>query len=526
MPTKRHYKRHKKKHHTRKKKHCPRYATLPTATVYGKNKEYLFKKVISDIKSKSFPKKGHSGKKAFQMVRKYLYGDKEPDRNFITFVNTTADPYQNKVHSDTKNINFIDIQPYYKVKEMEQQMVHMMADLFKDKNYKAANGASTIGSSEAIYVSVVLHKFKWEERHKKSAGNRCNMIWSFNTHINWDKAARWNDIKEQKIPAKHLDYTFGAEGVKKRINKETIAVICTVSSTRSATNDKVEEINNFLKEYHKRTGIFVPIHIDAAIGGFLTPFVKPNLKWSFELEHVKSINVSFHKYGGTYAGMGMLVVKSDYSLPEKMRFYFDAEHMALKDTKTKQERLRLKAQSKGGTYPPDPHAEFPYPDPIYQTGGGKPLQISKGDPRGTLDLQLNFTKSSSQIAEAFYIFMKLGREGYKKRIAECMKKAKVLDNYLNSLRSKSGKKVLIKVSEPYYPVIAYCLNDHTFPLKEVLQHLERVQGYSVAAYKMGNTDDIVFRLVFKHNVSMTEAKRFRDAWSATINKIYFNSDKY
>ena len=131
------------------------------------------------------------------------------------------------------------------------------------------------------------------------------------------------------------------------------------------------------------------------------------------------------------------------------------------------------------------------------------------DPEGELDLQINFTKSSSQVVEAFYIFMKLGMEGYKKRIAYCMKMSKILSKYINSIKSKSGKKVFIQVNEPYYPVIAFCLDDTTFPLKEVLSHLAEENGYSVAAYKMGNTDDIVFRLVFKHNVSKSEAIRFR-----------------
>ena len=40
-----------------------------------------------------------------------------------------------------------------------------------------------------------------------------------------------------------------------------------------------------------------PIHVDAASGGFVAPFVKPDLEWDFRLEKVVSINVSGHKYG-------------------------------------------------------------------------------------------------------------------------------------------------------------------------------------------------------------------------------------
>jgi Pyridoxal-dependent decarboxylase conserved domain len=41
----------------------------------------------------------------------------------------------------------------------------------------------------------------------------------------------------------------------------------------------------------------VPIHVDAASGGFVAPFVVPELVWDFRLEMVVSINVSGHKYG-------------------------------------------------------------------------------------------------------------------------------------------------------------------------------------------------------------------------------------
>ncbi len=469
---------------------CTKHTKLPHATIYGKNKAHLEK--ITEITKKTFPKEGHGAKEAFDIVRKRLFGDKEPNRNFITFVNTAADMYQNQIHSDTKNINFIDTHPYVKVKEIEQQMVHMMGNLYKDENYSKCNGISTVGSSEAIYISVLLHKFKWEERYDKNALSKTNMIWSFNTHINWDKAARWNYIREKKIPAQHLNYDFGANEIKKLVNKNTIAVICTLGTTRSCTNDNIEEINDFLREYHKKTAHFIPIHVDAAIGGFVAPFLKPDLKWSFELEYVKSINVSFHKYGGTYAGMGMLLVKSDYPLPKKFKFRFNAEHMSLEDPPN---------------CPPCPHNMY------------NNFKIKQKNIQGHFDdWQINFSKPASPIAEAFYLFMKLGKEGYEKRLRKCLNTSMIIDKYLSSAKNNEGKKIFLKVSEPYYPVLAYYLNDSSFPLKKVLEKLERENGYCIPAYKMGNTDDIIFRLVFKPNVTHAEARKLRKAFKEVIDK--------
>ena len=46
-----------------------------------------------------------------------------------------------------------------------------------------------------------------------------------------------------------------------------------------------------------KSDLDVPIHVDAASGGFVAPFVVPELEWDFRLERVASINVSGHKYG-------------------------------------------------------------------------------------------------------------------------------------------------------------------------------------------------------------------------------------
>ena len=48
-------------------------------------------------------------------------------------------------------------------------------------------------------------------------------------------------------------------------------------------------------EIHERTGWDVPIHVDAAAGGFVAPFIHQDLEWDFRLPRVISINASGHK---------------------------------------------------------------------------------------------------------------------------------------------------------------------------------------------------------------------------------------
>ena len=46
----------------------------------------------------------------------------------------------------------------------------------------------------------------------------------------------------------------------------------------------------------------VPIHVDGASGGFVAPFLQPDLEWDFRVPRVASINTSGHKYGLVYPG--------------------------------------------------------------------------------------------------------------------------------------------------------------------------------------------------------------------------------
>jgi len=498
---------------------CPAYSRLPDTTLYLRRGERLLRKRRYKQKktaSLKFPMKESGGNETFQDVRERLVGDNAPLRNMITFVTVQGlDKYQDKIMFDLRNVNFIDTEVYPKVKRMEQELVRMMGDLFNDEDHMNCRGISTIGSSEAIYVGTLLHKFKWEERNRKQATHKLNAIYSFNTHVNWDKATRWNYIEQRKvlpIANRPDSYVFGAKEVGERINASTICVACTLATTRTGQNDKIREINDFLVKYHKKTGIFVPIHVDAAIGGFITPFVQPNLLWDFRLPHVKSINVSFHKYGGVYAGMGMCVVKSDYSLPDKFRFSFNVEKTASSLSKS----LTVKSTN----FAADPHAAAPTANANDRRLVAETKRKSNvarregigGEFSGALDdWYVNFTKPSSQIVTAYYLVKRLGYIGYKKRMENTLELSGFVSKYINGIRSYDDDKRLVfkQINEPYYPEIAFKLEDYKFPLRDVLSRLERKNGYSVAAYKMDpSTPDIVFRLVIKPNFTMAEAKTF------------------
>ena len=65
-------------------------------------------------------------------------------------------------------------------------------------------------------------------------------------------------------------------------------------------------------------GLNVPIHVDAASGGFVAPFLQPDLEWDFRLPRVQSINASGHKYGLVYPGVGWAIWRDASALPKEL----------------------------------------------------------------------------------------------------------------------------------------------------------------------------------------------------------------
>jgi glutamate decarboxylase len=79
-------------------------------------------------------------------------------------------------------------------------------------------------------------------------------------------------------------------------------------------------MSKLLDAYQAKTGIDIPIHVDGASGAMVAPFATPDLKWSFELPRVKSINTSGHKFGMVYPGLGWVLFRSNDLVPKELVF--------------------------------------------------------------------------------------------------------------------------------------------------------------------------------------------------------------
>ncbi len=229
--------------------------------------------------------------------------------NLATFVTTWMDPEAEKLMAETFDKNMIDKDEYPATAAIESRCISMVADLFHAENLRdddaaSAVGASTIGSSEAVMLGGLALKWKWKERVGDGWKTRTpNLVMGANVQVVWEKFCRYFEVEPRYIPMSEDCYVITPEQVLEYVDEDTIGVVAILGTTYTGELEPIAEICAALDKLAKDTKLDIPVHVDAASGGFVVPFLHPDLKWDFRLPRVVSINVSGHKYGLTYPGV-------------------------------------------------------------------------------------------------------------------------------------------------------------------------------------------------------------------------------
>jgi glutamate decarboxylase len=256
-------------------------------------------------------------------------------------------------------------------------------------------------------------------------------------------------VELKLIPLREDLYTITAKDVTEEIDENTIAVGAVIGTTFTGQMDPIKEINDMLMNIKNDKGWDIPIHVDGASGGFIAPFLYPDVLWDFRLEQVKSINVSGHKYGLVYPGVGWIIFKDKSDIPDDLVFN------------------------------------------INYLGGNMS------------NYSLNFSKGSSTIIAQYYNFIRLGFDGYKDIMEVMSGNAK----YLAYELEETGKFEVIN-KDVYFPLVTVKLKDADFTVFQLSDKL-REKGWIIPAYTLPkNADDIaVMRMVIKENFGRDMVER-------------------
>ncbi|KAL3512459.1 hypothetical protein ACH5RR_025176 [Cinchona calisaya] len=391
---------------------------------------------------------------AYQIVNDELMLDGNPRLNLASFVTTWMEPECDKLIMSSVNKNYVDMDEYPVTTELQNRCVNMIAHLFNAPvgDDETAVGVSTVGSSEAIMLAGLAFKRKWQAKRKAEGKpyDKPNIVTGANVQVCWEKFARYFEVELKEVKLKEGYYVMNPKEAVEMVDENTICVAAILGSTLTGEFEDVKLLNKLLTEKNEETGWDTPIHVDAASGGFIAPFLYPDLEWDFRLPLVKSINVSGHKYGLVYAGVGWVIWRSKDDLPEELVFH------------------------------------------INYLGSDQPT------------FTLNFSKGSSQIIAQYYQFIRLGFEGYKSIMENCMESAKVLKEGIE----KTGLFDIVS-KDVGVPLVAFSLKDSSgYTVFQVAESLRRF-GWIVPAYTMPpNAEHIaVLRVVIREDFSHGLAER-------------------
>ncbi|WOG83590.1 hypothetical protein DCAR_0102767 [Daucus carota subsp. sativus] len=391
---------------------------------------------------------------AYQIINDELMLDGNPRLNLASFVTTWMEPECDKLMMASINKNYVDMDEYPVTTELQNRCVNMIAHMFNAPlgESETAVGVGTVGSSEAIMLAGLAFKRRWQNR-RRAEGKPCdkpNIVTGANVQVCWEKFANYFEVELKEVKLSEGYYVMDPVKAVELVDENTICVAAILGSTLNGEFEDVKLLNDLLMEKNKQTGWDTPIHVDAASGGFIAPFLYPELEWDFRLPLVKSINVSGHKYGLVYAGIGWVIWRSKEDLPEELIFH------------------------------------------INYLGADQPT------------FTLNFSKGSSQVIAQYYQLIRLGYEGYRNIMENCQENAMVLKEGL----VKTGRFNIVS-KDNGVPLVAFSLKDNSrhneFEISDTLKRF----GWIVPAYTMpANAQHItVLRVVIREDFSRTLAER-------------------
>ena len=220
--------------------------------------------------------------------------------------------------------------------------------------------------------------------------------------------------------------------------------------------------------FEEERGIDIPLHIDAASGGFIAPFIHPSVVWDFRLPRVKSINASGHKFGLAPLGCGWAIWREKSDLPEELIF-------------------RVK-----------------------YLGGNMPT------------FALNFSRPGGPVVAQYYNYVRLGRDGYTRINKSCAD----VGIWFAEQIAKLGIFDLIYDGRGGIPGCTWTIKPNLnpgFTLYDLADRL-RVKGWQLPAYPMpaNRSDLVVQRLLARLGVSRDLAGLLFDDLQSAIRHFKKN----
>ncbi|MEU1118796.1 MULTISPECIES: glutamate decarboxylase [unclassified Streptomyces] len=401
------------------------------------------------------------------MVGDELALDGNSSQNLATFCTTWAEPEVHHLMDLCLDKNMVDKDEYPQTAEIESRCVHMLADLWNAPDGDTTMGCSTTGSSEAGMLGGLALKWRWREA-RRAAGkpaDRPNLVCG-PVQVCWEKFARYFDVELRQVPLEPGATGLRPHQLREYVDENTIGVVAILGVTFTCDYEPVAEIAAELDAIQAETGIDVQVHVDAASGGFVAPFLQPDLVWDFRVARVVSINSSGHKYGMAPLGVGWIVWRTADHLPEDLVFRVD------------------------------------------YLGGDMPT------------FALNFSRPGGEIVAQYYTLLRLGREGYRKVYEACAASARALADEVADM----GPFTLLYDGRGALPAVSWTLTGGSSPSGFTLYDLTeqlRTRGWQVPAYPLPpeRHETVIQRVLVRHGIGHDKIMLLAEDLRAAVERL-------
>jgi len=207
---------------------------------------------------------------------------------------TVPHPIAVEAHKMFIETNLGDPGIFRGTKELEDRLIKMLGEFLHNPN---ASGYICSGGTEANIQAIRAI------RNLKKVRNP-NIIVPKSAHFSFDKIT---DLLGVEVRKAELDAEFRVDvsSVESLIDEDTIALVGIAGTTELGQIDPIDELSKIAVESD------LGLHVDAAFGGFVIPFLDDKHPFDFELDGVTSITIDPHKMGMATIPAGGLLFRDE-----------------------------------------------------------------------------------------------------------------------------------------------------------------------------------------------------------------------
>ncbi len=270
-----------------------------------------------------------------------------PYERILSSMCTYPHPIATKAHQQFIEANLGDPGLFAGTAWIEREVVRMLGELYNNPD---AHGYITTGGTESNIQAI--HAIRNARGIREP-----NIIVPASAHFSFDKVA---DILRVEVKKADLDPELRVDisSVEDLIDDNTIGIVGIAGTTEFGQIDHIKD----LSDLSMAANLF--LHVDAAFGGFVIPFLPEKYEFDFTLPGVTSIAADPHKMGFSAIPAGGLLFR----------------------------------------------------DPSYM----RRLSVDTPYLSGTAQQTLSGTRSGASVAATYAVLKHLGREGYERIVQQCM----------------------------------------------------------------------------------------------------------